>query len=299
MKMDDFAPWEAFLGVAQQGSFSKASRLLRVPVAQVSKRVSRLESQLNVRLFQRTTRVVSLTDEGKLLLPRIQSILEDLKEAESFFESRYELAGTIRVTAVPFVAHRLLVPVLKDFSALHPGVHIELDVSERFMNLVDAGYDMALRVETPKDSNLVYRKLVPNDLIFCAAPAYLKKNQAPLRTPGDLHRHDLLMLGIHRRCHFKEKEISLAEFEKRRRITCENGAFLTELALEGFGILVRSIWDARPHLVSGRLTQVLKNHPLETFGYLHAVIPSKRYLAPRVRAFLDFVVERSRAWVSN
>jgi len=295
MRIDELAPWEAFLGVAKHGSFSKAAVSLKVPVAQVSKRVAKLESGLNVRLFQRTTRVVSLTDEGKALLPRITSILEDLQETESLFETAQSLSGTVRVTSVPFVAHRLLLPILSEFRELHPKIHIELELSEGRLNLIEEGFDMAIRIETPKDSELVYRKLAPNDLIFCASPDYLKKFPPP-KSPKDLQRHELLTLDIHSKCAFIGSGLRLGEFSKGKKVSCENGAFLTDLALNGFGILVRSIWDVQDHLKQGRLLQVLKNHPLETFGFIHAVVPSKRFLAPRVRTFLEFVVSKSKEW---
>jgi DNA-binding transcriptional LysR family regulator len=290
MKIEEIAAWEAFLGVATHGNFSKAAELLKVPVPQVSKRVAKLESQLGTRLFQRTTRVVTLTDEGRALLPKIKSVLEDLQEVESFFENKQELSGTVKVTCVPFVAHKLLLPVLPDFMKKHPKIHIELELSEKFMNIIESGFDMAIRIETPKDTDLIYRKLLPNDLIFCASPEYLKKNKSPLRSPKDLKDHDLLMLSIHKKCRFKDQSFQLGEFEKTKKLTCENGVFLADLALNGFGVLVRSVWDVQDHLKRGTLVQVLKKHPLETFGHIHAVVPSKRFLAPRVRAFLDFVV---------
>jgi DNA-binding transcriptional LysR family regulator len=295
MQIDEVTAWEAFLGVAKKGTFSSASQHLKIPVPQVSKRVAKLESQLGVRLFQRTTRVVTLTEEGKALLPKIQSILEDLREAESLFESTQSLRGVVKVTCVPFVAHRLLLPILDEFLKLHPGIQIELELSERFLSIIDAGFDMAIRIETPKDSNLIYRRLAPNDLIFCASPKYLK-GKPVLSQPKNLSQHNLLMLSIHHRCRFKNEDLTLKEFESAKKLTCDNGAFLTDMALNGMGILVRSIWDVRDHLKAGTLVQVLKKYPLETFGHIHAVVPSKRFLAPRVRAFYDFVVMKSQSW---
>lgn len=296
MRIDEIGQWEAFLGVAKLGNFSRASRSLKIPVAQVSKRVAKLESQLNVRLFQRTTRVVTLTNEGKVLLPKITSILEDLREAESCFEGSRELSGRVSVTAVPFVAHKLLIPVLGEFMALHPKLHLELDVSERFRNLVDQRFDLALRIETPKDSDYVYRKLLPNDLVLCASPSYLERNPMRLKTPADLASHEILMLEVHRKCQFVGQAHQLGDFASAKKITCENGAFLTDLALNGFGVLVRSIWDVRDHFKSGRLVPVLEKHRLETFGHIHAVVPNKRFLAPRVRALWDFLVVKSESW---
>lgn len=296
MKVDDISAWEAFQNVAKHGSFSAAARFLKVPTPQISKRIARLESQLGIRLFQRTTRVVSLTDEGKSLLPKIESILEDLHEAENLFESRKKISGSVKVTCVPFIAHRLLLPVLGDFFEKNPHIHVVLELSESFRNLVQEGYDMAIRIETPKDSDLIYRRLAPNDLIFCASPAYLERNSKELQSPIDLMNHDLLSLSIHNRARFIAKDYTLGDFSSSKKITCEDGVFLTDMALKGMGVLVRSILDVQDHLEKGHLVEVLEDYRLETFGYLHAVIPSKRFLAPRVRSFLDFVLQQSQHW---
>jgi DNA-binding transcriptional LysR family regulator len=296
MRVDEITTWEAFVGVAKQGNFSKAAKSLALTPSQLSKRIARLEDRLGVRLFQRSTRVVSLTNEGRALFPKVNSILEDLSGVESFFQEHQKLSGTVRVTCVTFVAHRLLLPVLKDFMAMYPDIEIQLDLSEKFVNLIESGFDMAIRIETPKDSELIYRKLAPNDLIFCVSPEYLRRNKTPLTKPADLLQHDLLMLSIHNRCKFKDSPSQLSAFEAAKKIRCEDGVFLTEMALQGFGVLVRSIWDVQDHLKNGRLVQVLANHPIETFGFIHAVIPSARYLAPRVRAFLDFVIKQSVSW---
>jgi DNA-binding transcriptional LysR family regulator len=161
--------------------------------------------------------------------------------------------------------------------------------------LSKAGIDMAIRVESPKDSDLIYRKLAPNQLVLCAAPDYLRE-RGSIREIADLNRHDLLMLSIHHRCRLAGTDVQLGEFASRKRITCENGALLTDMALDGGGVLVRSIWDVQEHLQCGRLVQVLPQSPLETFGHIYAVIPSKKYLAPRVRVFFDFVLAHAAQW---
>ncbi len=296
MKTDDINVWRAFGAVAKQGHFSRAAIVLNVPLPQVSKRVSKLEAQLGVRLFYRTTRSVTLTDEGKALLPKVERILEDLGEVESYFEKKQNLSGTIKVTSVPFVAHRLLLPSLNKFMQQYPHLKIELELSESFVNMAEAGFDVALRIDTPKDSDLVYRKLVPNELVFSAAPDYLKKNKSQLEKPQDLKEHSLLVLGIHNRCKFMKSDIKLGDFKDAKLIHCENGAFLTDMALAGMGVLVRSIWDIQGHLKNRKLVRLLERHPLETFGHIYAVVPSRRYVAPRVRAFLDFIVNESKKW---
>lgn len=297
MKIDEIMVWEAFQGVAKHGNFSKAARVMEIPVPQLSKRVAKLEDRLGVRLFQRSTRVVNLTNEGRALLPRIEAILEDLNGIENSFETQKQLSGKIRITCVPFIAHRFLIPTMESFKKAFPDIHIDLDLSENLINLIEANIDLAIRIhDDPEGSDLVYRRLAPNNLVFCASPAYLKKAK-PITKPRDLHHHSLLMLSVHENCQFqKSHHGKLGDFKKSKWLTCDNGAFITDLALNDFGILVRSIVDVRAHFQKARLVQVLENYPLETFGNVYAVIPNRRFLAPRVRTFLDFLVKESSKW---
>lgn len=296
MKIDEIYVWEAFAAVAKYGNFSKAAVGLRLPIPQLSKRVSKLEAQLGVRLFQRTTRVVTLTDEGRALLPRVVSILEDLNTVEASFENHNEISGTIRVASIAFVAQRLLLPVFSEFMRLYPKVRIELDLSEQMVHLVESNIDLAIRIQEPDDSSMVYRKLASNDLMLCATPTYLKASKQPLTEPKHLHKHALLMLSVHGRCKFQGTSLRLSEFADAAKFKCDNGWYLTELARNDFGVLVRSVWDVKPMIASGELVPVLKKYPLENFGSIYAVIPSRRLLAPRVRALLDFVTARAATW---
>lgn len=296
MKVQENTLWEAFQAVAKQGNFSKAATALRVPLPQVSKRVSRLEEHLGVRLFQRSTRVVKLTEEGRALLPKVENLLEDLQSLEKSFEDRVELSGVIRLTSVPFLAHRFLIPILSRFMAEHPKVTVELELSERFLNLLESNIDLAIRIQKPVDSELIYRKLASNDLVLCASPDYLANTKAPLKKPSDLLDHPLLLMAIHHQCRFTDGTAKLGDFAGAKRVRCEDGLFLTELAKKGGGILVRSYWDVREALKKKTLVQVLPKHPIESFGNIYAVMPSRRYLAPRVRVLLDAIVEQAERW---
>lgn len=284
------------MGVAQHGGFSKASQALRVPVPQVSKRIAKLENHLGVKLFQRSTRVVRLTDEGKSLFEKISTVLEDLREIESSVQENKEVEGVVRLTCVPYVAHKLLLPALAEFRRRYPKIKIDLQVTKNFVNIIEQGIDLAIRIDEPSEGDYIYKKLAPNDLIFCASPEYLRKNKAPLKEPKDLMNHELMFLEIHEGCKFLNSSLQLKKFASRKRIECDSGSFLTKLAIEGHGIVVRAVWDVGDNLKEGRLVQVLKNYPLETFGQIYAVVPSRRYLAPRIRAFLDFVTEQSKSW---
>lgn len=295
MKTDDVLALKAFSDVAQFGNFAKASKGLTVPVSVLSKRVAKLEGQLGVRLFQRSTRVVTLTDEGTALLPKVRAVLDGLSEIEATFDARRELTGTVKIASVPFVAQNLLIPVIREFQKRHPKLKVELFLQEKTVNLIESGIDLAVRIAKPDDSDLIYRKLVPNELVLCASPRYLKRAKK-VRAIEDLHAHDLLFLRIHHECKFTGKSVALKTFTACKRVESDNGAFLTELALKDFGILVRSLWDVKAHLESGRLVRVLEHSPLETFGHVYAVVPSRRYLAPRVRAFWDCLLSAAQTW---
>lgn len=291
MKVYELALWEAFLAVAKFGSFSQAAKQLRVSPPQLSKRINKLEDALGVRCFQRSTRSVALTSEGRAMLPSVTALLTDLEDLEGQFADATNASGVVRVTCVPAVAERFILPRLRTFLDRNPAVQIELDLSERFVNLIEQNIDVALRIQKPTDTNLVYRKLASNDLVLCASPAYLKSCRKPLRTPEDLHDHPFLTLAIHDRVRFLGSERTLGDFRASRRIVCENGVMTRELAVQGYGVLARSLWDVRELLEKKVLVRVLENHPLESFGEMYAVIPSRRFLAPRVRRFLEFLLE--------
>jgi DNA-binding transcriptional LysR family regulator len=189
-----------------------------------------------------------------------------------------------------------LQPILADFLAEHPKIRVELAVSTTMVNLIESGIDLAIRVESPKDSDLIYRKLAPNDLVMCASPKYLKSHPRPIKKPQDLAHHSLLMLSIHNRCRFVESDIRLGDFANRQRVVCDSGEFLTDFALNDGGVLVRSVWDVQHHIKSGKLVQLLSRYPLETFGHIYAVIPTKRFLAPRVKVFLDTLLKHAEGW---
>jgi DNA-binding transcriptional LysR family regulator len=293
MKIQDFRQWEAFLQVARSGGFSLAAKQMNCTTSLVSKCIARLEQNLGVKLFYRSTRVVTLTHDGQALLPRVRGILDDLTALETSVSQTDQLTGLIKLSCVPFLAQHLLLPVLQEFSNLHPKVHFDIEISKSFVNLIEDGYDLAIRIETPKDSSLIYKRLAPNHLIFCASPKYLESRAQPIATPEDLQHHDLLMLNIHRRVKFRNFQRSLAHYKSRQVIACNSGIYLTELCRSGMGVLVRSPLAIQEDFATGRLVRILKDFPLTTFGHIHAVIPSNKLLAPRVRVFLDCLVKQS------
>ena len=289
MKIRDVSLWESFYWVAKDGNFTRAAKRLHVGLPLLSKRIGKLESNLGARLFHRSTRKMSLTQEGREILPLVESFLGDAQDLESRLAHRSEIAGTIRLTCVTALAHRKMAPLITEFLRIHPKIRFELEITDILVDLIDHQIDLAIRVQEPRGADLVFKNLFSNDLVLCASPRYLKGAKKPLGGPSDLAFHPILTLEAYKDCRFKKTGITVESLFGSRTVSCESGFFLTELACQGAGIAIRSIWDVAPLLKSGRLVQVLKGHPLEPFGSMYAVIPNRRLLSPRVRAFIDFL----------
>jgi DNA-binding transcriptional LysR family regulator len=295
MKIRDLSVWESFYWVAKEGSFTRAAKRQGLGLPHLSKRIGKLESDLGVRLFQRSTRKVSLTHEGRGLFPVVQSFLEDAQSLEERFEAKEEISGTIRLSCVTAFAHRRIAPLIAKFNEAYPKVRFELEITDSLIDLIDNQIDLAIRVQEPTGSDFVFKKLIPNELVVCASPGYLKRAKK-IRTPEDLLSHRILTLQVYEDCRFSGSKLSVGDLMKARSIYCENGLFLTELACQGAGIAIRSVWDVASLLQSGKLVQVLQRHPLEPYGNMYAVIPNRRFLAQRVRAFMTFLETEAQNW---
>ncbi len=289
MKIRDISMWEAFLRVAKDKSFISASRSLKIGAPLLTKKIQGLENELGVRLFQRTTRSVGLTQEGMALLPRVKAFLEDMENIENQFESHQELKGLIRISCVTAYAHRILTTQIIQFQELHPKVHFELEASDRYIDLIDSQVDIAIRADDPHGADYVYKKLVENELVVCASPDFIKKAKVKIKEPMDLKKYPLLTLNVYGECKFIRSGILLSDLFGSIKISAQSGLLTTSMILQGAGIGIRSLWDVKPYLEDGSLVQLLPNHKIESFGTIYAVITSNRLLAKRVRAFLDFI----------
>lgn len=298
MQISDLSLWEAFYWVAKDASFTKAAARLRLGTPMLSKKITRLEKELSVRLFFRSTRKLALTEEGRSLLPVVETLLEDYRGLEDRFQSGKKIAGTIRLTCTAGLANRHLAPLIVEFTEKHPDVKFEIDASDALVDLIGSQIDLAIRIQKPVESELIYKKLIPNNLIFCASPDYVRKCRLPLKTAEDLRKHPLVMFRAYERCVLTGTGLTLGDFTQNRRIDANSGTFLTELALQGAGVAIRSVWDVREFLRAGALTQVLKNVHIENPVDIYAVIPSRRLMTARVRTFLSFLEARAKNWVA-
>ncbi|MEI7036618.1 LysR family transcriptional regulator [Fulvimonas yonginensis] len=291
-RLDDLA---LFLRVLDQGSISAAARSLDLSVAVASQRLKRLERTLGVRLLQRTTRRLHPTPEGMALAEQGRPLVEDLEALTSGLrQSATEVSGTLRVTLSASFGRQYISPLLPEFLERHPRVRLSVHLSDEMLDLVSAGFDLAIRIGALVDSSLVARKLAVNRRVLCAAPSYLRRYGHP-RTPEDLAAHECLVLvGSGGRqdvwrltdAHGREHAVKVGG-----RFETTLGEVIRDASLAGLGISHHSLWHVQDDLCAGRLVRVLPAYPIADTG-IYALMPQRRLVPPRVRAFVDFLAER-------
>jgi DNA-binding transcriptional LysR family regulator len=289
--MDRFADIEAFVAVVEAGSFSAAADRLETAKSAISRRVSGLEDRLGVKLLNRTTRRLSLTDNGRDFYARAGRILADLQEAEqSVSDADCELRGRIRLAAPLSFGLRHLAPAINSFAVRHPDVQFDLDLNDRQVNIVEEGFDMAIRIGQLADSSLIARRLCPIRLVAAASPAYLAAHPAPA-TPAALTDH----LGLRytntprpQFWRFTDAQGNEHAPEVPDRLTANNGELLARAAVDGLGVTVQPTFIIYEYLLAGRLQQLLPDYRLNA-AHMYALFPPGRYLSRRVRVFADFL----------
>lgn len=292
--MERIGDLDLFLRALDLGSISAAARSLDVSVAVASQRLKRLEKQLGVRLLHRTTRHLHPTPEGALLAERGRALAEDMEALTTELrQSGTEPSGTLRMTASASFGRQYLSPLLPGFLARYPRVKISLDLADAYQELAGSGYDLAVRIGALVDSNLVAHKIATNRRVLCASPRYLAKHGTP-RVPADLAQHEcLVLLGSSGRQDVWRMSDHNGREEAVRvsgRFECNFGEALRDAAVGGLGIAQHSTWHICDDLREGRLVQVLPQHRIADSG-IHAVVPQRRLLPPRVRVFIDYLVE--------
>lgn len=292
--MDRLSGLTAFVRTADLGSFVAAGRVLGLSASAVGKAVTNLERELGVRLLQRSTRSIRLTEEGRLFHERCRRILDDLDDAEaSLAEAVAVPRGRLRVS-VPIVSYHLLLPVLPDFVRRYPEVELDLDFNDRIVDLIDEEVDVAIRSGVLPDSRLMTRALRPFQLLLCAAPAYLDRHGTP-ECPRDLDGHHAIRFRFPNSRKLQEWPIAMPSGGPEPQIStvlnCNNMEALSGAVLSGLGIGCLPDFLARQPLSDGRLRTVLDAH-LDAPGQFHLLWPSNRHLSPKVRVFVDFLSER-------
>lgn len=282
-----------FMAVAEVGSFSAAARRLGVTPSAVSKGIARLEGGLGVRLLARSTRHVNLTVEGTSFRDRCRPILSDLAEArDEILMAGAAPAGRLRVSLPTSMSQLKIIPALPRFFALYPAIQIDINVTDRPVDLIGEGIDVAIRVGEMSDSRLIARKLWQPAYVTCASPAYLARRGTP-KTIEDLVDHQCLgrfvdHMGRMRNWVFR-REGALTEWEPRGQVKIDQVEGLATAAVAGLGIIHMNHYIVEEDLNAGRLVQVLADYA-SPGPPIQAVMVPGRQNVPRVRAFVDFAV---------
>lgn len=291
---DRLSTLTAFLQVAETRSFSEAARRLGMSKSVVSRQVAALEAGLGARLFNRTTRSLTLTEAGQAYRGRVSAILADLAEADASV-SRLQAAprGRLKVAAPMSFGFLHLAQAIPDFLNRFPEVEIALDMSDRFVDLVEEGYDLAVRIGRLAESSLIARRLAPIRMAVCASPDYLARRGVPA-VPRDLAAHDCLGYGpagsgpVWR---FVAADGAPLTVEVKGRMRANNGDALKEAAIGGLGLCYLPTFIVGADLQAGTLVSVLPGF-MPTDSAAYALYPTGRHLSPKVRAFVDFLIER-------
>ena len=284
----DILSLRLFLRIAALGGVSAAAQDLSLSPASASARLVKLEETVGVRLFNRTTRAVSLTTDGEAFLPYAQQIIETLETGLSAVKGMgADAEGLLRITMPGSFGRMYIIPALAEFHARHPLVSLDLRLSDEVLDVVEGAYDLIIRNAPLVDSSLIVRKLASDRRILVASPTYLEQHGAP-STPTDLVEHQCVCLA----------EVSKWKFENGQTVSVprsfviNDGEALRKMIEQGMGIGVKSVWNASESLKSGLLVEVMPEFPLATDVSIWLLYPSRRIIAPKVHAMIDFLLER-------
>ncbi len=285
-----------FIAVMETGSFTAAAARMGTSSGQASKLVSRLESTLGVRLLNRTTRAVSATEVGRAYFDRLRPLLDEFDNLDTLVrDSSSAPRGRLHLSVPMTFGSLELAPALNAFAKQYSGIELVVNFSDRVVNLVDEGFDMAIRVGRPEDSSMVARKLCDVRIVVVAAPDYLNRQGAP-QVPDDLSGHDCIIDTNFReagRWPFRTAEGAAVSVPVQGRICYSNAHACLDAAEVGLGLACVPSFVAGEALRAGRVRQVLK--PFETMPFgVHALYPHSRHLAGKVRVLVDFLAERYR-----
>ncbi|WP_275789167.1 LysR family transcriptional regulator [Pararhizobium gei] len=288
--MTNLGDLEIFSRVVSTGSMSAAGRALGFSPAVISKRIKRLEDRLGTRLFQRTTRQISLTEAGQGFHDRVLGILAGIEDAEAFVAGRSAQAqGMLRLTAPTSFGRMHIAPHLSRFMDVHHDLSVNIVLSDEFSDIVAEGFDLAIRIGELSDSSLVARKLAPVRRILCASPGYIERHGEP-SSIDDLNNH--ICLRPHNNDTWKlESPDGLLIYKPQGRLITNSSEVVREAVLSGAGIALRSTWDIGGELKSGRLVQILPAFEGSRNLIVSALYPSRQFLPAKTRLFIDFLAE--------
>lgn len=294
LKTANFSELEFFVLLNRLGSLSAAARALDITPPAATMRLAAMEKRIGARLLNRSTRKISLTPEGELYLEHASRLIEALRELDEIVSGNSRAPrGLLRVNAPLGFGRTVIAPLVSVFTARHPEVEVLLEVTDRPVDLIDKGFDLAVRFGELPDNRINARRIMSNRRFLCASPAYLDRHGTPTKL-ADLARHRCIVhrqnddaYGVWRFLVDGRTEI----VKVHGALSSNDGDIVLGWALDGQGIVIRSEWDAAKYLESGRLRRILPEFELPSAD-LYAYYPSKQNLPARVRAFLNFLVEK-------
>ncbi len=292
--MDKFEDIQAFIAVVDAGSFTAAADRLDSAKSAVSRRVSALEERLGVQLLHRTTRVLNLTETGRSFYEHGTRILADLEEAEAAVQQEHgELRGTLRFALPLSFGVRHMCGPIATFCKQHPNVRFDLDLNDRRVDLIEDNFDVALRIGHLRDSSLIARRLFDVRAVVCASPHYLNVHGIP-KSPDDLVEHQCLVysnIPDPETWNYEDRNGNKGVVKVKRAMTASSGDFLCNAAAHGQGVVIQPTFIAAQAIRAGNLVPVLTDYSFP-ISPAYAVYPPTRHLSYRVRAFIDFLVDK-------
>ena len=300
--MDKFLEMQTFASVVDAGSFVRAAESLDMSKAAVSRYVADLEERLGVRLLHRTTRKLSLTEEGRAFHVRCKVLLGELEEAESeITASSAQASGLVKINVPVTFGIMYLAPLWSDFMAANPRVTLDVTLSDRVVDLVEEGYDLAVRIGSLPNSSLISRKLASTRMVLCASPAYLKKHGHP-KHPADIAEHtvlaySLLAMGDHWELEGPPGKVKVLVHPVMRT---NSGDTCRAAALKHQGIILQPSFLVEEDLRSGALVEFMPQYRSAEFG-IYAVYPSRQYVSAKVRLLIEFLAKAlgNATWSAN
>ena len=286
-----------FVRAAVLGALGKAGREFGLSATATTQRIKGLERELGVQLFNRTTRAVSLTADGQVFLGHAKRIIESIEDARSDLSgSSRNIKGDLRVAGSASFGRRFIAPFIAEFLTVYPDINVELELSDGIIDIVEQGVDVALRIGDLSSSTLVARKLADNPRVLVASPKYLSDAGYP-RSVADLSLHNCLVLSGNRNWKLCDAANRIHDVKISGNFSTNHGEVVTEAALAGVGIALKSVWDVRHLLADGTLRPVLEEYTIEPVWSLWAVRPPGRVVPARTRAFVDFIEMKFNAMV--
>ncbi|MCW8934226.1 MAG: LysR family transcriptional regulator [Gammaproteobacteria bacterium] len=293
--MNRFENMHTFIRVVEAGSISGAADRLNVAKSAVSRRLKELEKHLGVQLFHRTTRHMNLTDTGRAFHRQAVRILDDVLEAEIATSQAHEtLKGSLKIALPSSFGLMHMGPIINDFLKQHPQIEFDLDFNDREVDVIQEGYDLAIRIANLPNSSLIARRIAPVKSVMCASPDYLERMGGVPRSPEDLIDHQCLVYSLLRDPEYWYlSDASGDEIKTRIRpyLKASTGEFLREAAVEGQGIILVPTFIIYKEIESGALVPLLKDYNTPQIN-AYAIYPQTRHLSQRVRAFVDLLVKR-------